>query len=102
LLVPLNFFIFSSLKERGLTPTALASRLLVIFVQSVFVAVICRPGATEGSSLLSRALLKHHLFAWTRIPQLAILTFLWVGATLFIRALRLHSPVANGFFWTLI
>src|SRR5207245_10639275 len=72
------------------------------FVQSVFVAVVCRPGATEGSSLVSRALLNQHLFAWTKIPQLALLTFVCSGATLFIRALRLHSPVENGFFWTLL
>jgi len=102
LLVPLNFLIFSSLKERGLTPTAVGSRLLVIFVQSVFVAVVCRPGATEGSSLLSRALLNPHLFAWTKIPQLALLTFVCAGATLFIRALRLHSPMENGFLWSLL
>jgi diguanylate cyclase (GGDEF)-like protein len=52
--------------------------------------------------LVSRALLNQHLFAWTKIPQLALLTFVCSGATLFIRALRLHSPVENGFFWTLL
>ncbi len=102
LLVPLNFLILSSLKERGLTLPSLVSPLLLMFVQSVFVAVMCRPGAAEGSNFLGHVVLNQRLFAWTKIPQLALLTFVCAGATLFIRALRLRSPVEKGFFWSLL
>ena len=42
-LVPLNFIVTPLLRERGLGIPAITPRVLLLFLESVFVAVICRP-----------------------------------------------------------
>jgi len=102
LLLPLNFLLLAFLQERGLTLPQVASRLLLIFFQSVLVAVLCRPARAGVPDLLSHPLLSRHLFSWTKIPLLALLAFLGACTALLIRSLRLHKPVESGFLWALI
>src|SRR5579885_1052402 len=58
LLIPLNFIFFSLWRERGFVAPALASRLLLLVLESVVVAVLCRPGETMGPNLLRINFLK--------------------------------------------
>jgi hypothetical protein len=51
-LLPLNFVLLSFIRERGLGIPTLASRLAVLFFESVFVAVICRAGEVTGPGFL--------------------------------------------------
>ena len=101
LLVPVNFMAFAWIRERGLAVPAVASRLALLFFESVFVAVICRPGETTGPAFLRAAFLDRHMFLWTRIPQPALLAFAVASAALLIRFLLYHKPVDSGLLWSL-
>jgi len=100
-LLPLNFIILSLIPERGVALPAIASRLGLLFFESVFVAVICRPGETTGPAFLHRAFLGQRLFAWNRIPQLALLAFAAALAILLIRFLLFRKAVESGLLWSL-
>jgi diguanylate cyclase (GGDEF)-like protein len=101
-LLPLNFLLFSLLPERGLGLPAVIPRLLAIFMESVFVAVLCRPEQTNSFSFLHHALLKTQWFSWTAMPQLSVLSFLVTAVLLFIRLLEHRKAVESGLFWALI
>lgn len=101
LLVPINFVAFAWIRERGLAVPAVVSRLALVFFESVFVAVICRPGETTGPPILRAALVDRHLFLWTRIPQPALLAFALASAALLIRFLLYRKPVDSGLLWSL-
>ena len=45
-LLPLNFILLSLMRERGLGIPAITPRLVLLFLESVFVAILCRPGET--------------------------------------------------------
>ena len=101
-LVPLNLLFLGWARERGLSAPIVASRLLSIFLQSVFVAVLCRPGQTSGFALFEYSPLNPRWFSWTHIPQPSLLAFLLAGIFLLIRSFEISKPVESGFFWTLI
>ena len=100
-LLPLNFMAISLARERGVTVSAAAPRLMLIFLQSVFVAVICRPGVSSSPKILHAALLGENLFRWTRIPQPALLLFVIALAALLGRFLLYGKAVDCGLFWSL-
>ncbi|HEY1272825.1 MAG TPA: GGDEF domain-containing protein [Terriglobales bacterium] len=100
ILLPLNFVALSFIKERGFTAGAVGARLLFVFLQSVLVAVLCRP--ENSTHFLHVALLNAHWFAWTKIPQLGLLAFLLGSGILCGRALLQRKPVESGFAWSLI
>ena len=102
ILVPLNFVLLSLLRERGFTAPAVGFRLLLLFVQSVFVALMCRPDHAAGTHLLNLALLNRKWFSWSRIPQLGLLFFAAALCVIAIRFLRFRKPVESGFFWSLL
>ena len=99
-LLPLNFMMVSLMRERGLTIPAITPRLALLFLESVFVAILCRPGETTGPALL-HAPLNHSLFDWTRVPHLALLAFAVALAVLLIRFLLYRKPVESGLLWSL-
>lgn len=101
LLLPVNFVIFSMTAERGLIVPALASRLGLLFLESVFVAVICRPGETSSPGFMRATLLNARLFEWTKIPQLALLACAAGFGVLLVRFLLYHKPIENGLIWSL-
>jgi diguanylate cyclase (GGDEF)-like protein len=100
-LVPLNFIVTPLLRERGLGIPAITPRVLLLFLESVFVAVICRPGEKTSPALLHAAFLDRSLFHWTKIPQLALLAFVAAFAVLLIRLLLHHKPLESGLLWAL-
>jgi diguanylate cyclase (GGDEF)-like protein len=101
LVLPINFLLFSIAPDRGFAVGALASRLGLLFCESVFVAVICAPGQTSGPGFVRATLLNTHLFEWTKIPQPAALAFVLVLGTLAVRFLLYGKPVENGLLWSL-
>lgn len=99
-LLPLNFAAFSLLRERGLAFPAVASRLGLLFVESVFVAVICRPGET-GPWFLRSAIFGRQFLPGLRVPHLAVLAFAVAFTILLIRFLLYRKPVEHGLLWSL-
>ena len=101
LLVPLNFIVTPLLRERGLGIPAITPRVLLLFLESVFVAVICRPGEKTSPAFLHAALLDRSWFHWTKIPQLALLAFAAAFVVLLARLLLYHKPLESGLLWAL-
>jgi diguanylate cyclase (GGDEF)-like protein len=101
-LVPLNFVLLAVARERGFTIAVAVPRLAFLFVESVFVAVICRPVPASGSHLFHGAIFGRSWSAWTPIPQISLLVFLAVLVFLVTRAASRPKPVENGFAWALL
>jgi len=101
LLVPVNFIIFSVSRERGLAIAAMASPLGLFFLESVFVAVLCRPGEATSPWFLQAPFLNQHWFRWTAIPQLAWLAFSAAFLVLLVRLLLYRKPTESGMLWSL-
>ena len=101
-LLPLNFILFSQMRERGLTMPAIAPRLGLLFVESVCVAVLCRPEATASPAVSHLALFPLAWFGWTPVPQPALLMFAAAGALLLARFTLYRKPVESGMMWSLV
>jgi diguanylate cyclase (GGDEF)-like protein len=101
-LLPLNFLAFSFVKERGFTAPAMASRLSLIFVQAVFVALVCRPDHASGSSIFLSTWLNPRWFSWTALPQLSLLAYAIAGIMLLLRFSISHKPIEIGSLWALL
>jgi diguanylate cyclase (GGDEF)-like protein len=101
LLLPINLVLFSLARERGWAVPAITSRLALLFFESVFAALICRPGTTTSPWFLHAALLKHDLLSWTPIPQLALLAFAVSCSVLLIQFVMRPKPLESGLLWSL-
>ncbi len=101
LLLPVNFIVLSFVHERALAVSAIASRLALLLFESVFVAIVGRPGETTSPAFLRLAFLNRDLFHWTRIPQLALLAFAIAFGVLLFRFLLHRKPVESGLLWSL-
>jgi len=101
LLLPVNFIIFSGGRERGFAAAAMVRPIGLLFLESVFVAVFARPGATTSPVIFRVAFLDKHLFQWTRIPQPALLAFGLACGLLLIRFLLYRKPLEVGLLWSL-
>jgi diguanylate cyclase (GGDEF)-like protein len=102
LLIPLNFLAFSFIQEKGFTPPAVASRLLLILLQAIFVAIVSRPGQTSVARVLEPAIVNQHWLAWTRVPQPTMLAFAAGLVVLVMRFARTGKPLESGVFWSLL
>jgi len=101
LLIPINVIVFSLAAERGLIVSALPPRFVLLFLEAVFVAVICRPGETASPVLVHFTLVNARLATWTKIPQTALLVFVVATAILAAQFLLHHRPVEHGLLWSL-
>jgi diguanylate cyclase (GGDEF)-like protein len=101
LLLPVNLVLFSQARERGWSVPAITSRLALLFFESVFVALICRPGATVSPWFIHAGILKRSLFSWTPIPQLALLAFAVGFVVLLVRFVMHAKPLESGLLWSL-
>lgn len=100
-LLPLNFIAVAFDRDWRPSVVSAVPRLLWLFFQSVFVALICRPGTTSAPAIFHTAIVSQQLFRWTRIPQPAWLTFLVVLAVLLARFFLAYKPSDAGLFWSL-
>jgi GGDEF domain-containing protein len=96
LLLPLNFVLLSFEQEKGFTFSNVAPAGLLLFVQSVFVAVLCRP---EPLAAAQHAL--RHPQAAGPLPFATMLAFAAAAVVLLIRFLLFHKPAENGLLWAL-
>jgi GGDEF domain-containing protein len=101
-LIPLNFALLALARERGFTFAAAVPRLALLFFESVFVAVICRPEPLAGPGLFHGALLNRGWFRWTEIPQISLLMFVVVFTGLLVHAFTHRKPLESGFVWALL
>jgi diguanylate cyclase (GGDEF)-like protein len=99
-LLPLNFIAFSVYRERGLVLPAILPRIALLFFESVFVAVVCRPGEVVGPVLLHSRFLGR--MSWTPLPALPLLAFLAALAVLFVRLVLYRKPTESGLLWALL
>jgi diguanylate cyclase (GGDEF)-like protein len=91
-LIPINFAVLSFARERGFVLQDIARRLGVLFFESAFVAVICRPGyGAQGSPHNVHPGMEHSVL-WVYIA---------VFGVLLIRLLFYHKPLENGLLWSL-
>lgn len=100
-LLPLNFALLAITQERGFTLSTVAPRLLVLFVESVFVAMLCRPQPAVGSSMFHGALLDRAWFSWSSIPQISWLAFGVTMGTLVALYVTHHKAFESSFAWAL-
>ncbi len=98
LLVPLNFILLSFFPERGSQGRSLFWFLVLLFFESVFVAVVSRPEQPAPGFLHFSPLAAVH----SRVPQPALLAFLLGLIFLFVRIVRFQKPTIVGMFWSLI
>jgi diguanylate cyclase (GGDEF)-like protein len=101
-LLPLNFALLALAPERGFIFPAVVLRLVVLFCQSVFVAVICRPLPAVGSRLFRGSWLNPAWFSGTRIPQVSWLAFALTLSLLLVQFLRSQKPVESCSAWALL
>ena len=99
--VPVNFVWIALAKEQGIdVPTAIP-KLVLLLVQSVFVAVICRPSPAPGSALFHGAILDRAWFSWSKIPQVGLLVFLIAVGILLVRGWQRSRPIESGLLWAM-
>ena len=95
-LVPLDFVLIAWMHESGFTVSATAPVGLMLFVQSVIVAVLCR--AAEG---LPSPAVHVHRAATFSLPSYALLAFVAAGIVLLTRLLFTREPVDSALLWSL-
>jgi diguanylate cyclase (GGDEF)-like protein len=96
-LVPLNFVLIALMSERGFTVASTAPMGLLMFIQAVVVAALCR--AAEGSASVSSRL--HHVPAVVSLSGSALVAFSVGGIFLLMRFLLTRKPADNAMFWSL-
>src|SRR5882672_7919706 len=96
LLLPLNFVLLSFQQEKGFTFSSIAPAGLLLFVESVIVAVLCRP---EPSDATQHAL--RHAIASAPLPFATLLAFSAATIVLLTRFMLFHKPAESGLFWAL-
>ena len=92
LLIPLNFIVFALARERGFVIVGIAPRVGLLFLESVVVAVLCRPENTVSSSRPSMG----------EIPIWMLLTFVLAIALFLRRFLQTRKPIEPGFAWSTV
>jgi diguanylate cyclase (GGDEF)-like protein len=93
LLLPLNFAVLSLRKEKGFTLPTVAPAAGLLFLESVIVAVICRPGPLAAAP---RA-----LHAAAPLPFATLLAIAATAILLLIRFALHHKPAESGLLWAL-
>lgn len=101
ILVPVNFALFSASRERGLNASSSLTRVCLLFLESTFVALLCRPGESS-STFFHPALLGKHWQHWTGIPSLGAVVSLAVIAFLLAQLWLYRKPVDGGLLWSII
>ncbi len=96
-LVPLNFVGISLMRERGFRSSGTAAVLMVLFIQSVVVGVLC--SSSQGLPGAAHAL--HHAATAPALPNYALGVAAAAAAVLLARFLYSGRPVESGLLWSL-
>lgn len=95
LMVPMNFVLIALMHERGFTVASLAPVILLLFVESVIVAVLYN---TSGLPVPSHP---HQLVAKTFLPGYTLTAFASAGLFLLGRFFFTRKPVDSALLWSL-
>ena len=98
LLMPVNFVLLSFAKEKGFVSSSMFPAGLLLFVQSVVVAVLCRP---ESESLKAATRIPRHALLPSPLPFAILLGFAAAAVILLTRFLLFHKPAESGLLWAL-
>ncbi len=93
LLIPLNFIVFASMRERGLIVAGIAPRFGLLFLESVVFAVLCRPENSPADP-------RHPSSA--AIPLWILLSFAAAIAGFVRRFFQTRKPIEPGFAWCVV
>jgi diguanylate cyclase (GGDEF)-like protein len=91
LLVPLNFIVFATMRERGLIVAGIAPRFGLLFLESIFFAVLCRPENSPANP---------HPAGAAAIPLWILLSFVAAMAVFIRRFFQTRKPIEPGFVWS--
>ena len=91
LLIPLNFIVFASLRERGLVIAGIAPRFGLLFLESVIFAVLCRPENSPAGPVHPGE---------AAIPLWILLSFVVATAVFVRRFFQTRKPIEPGFAWS--
>jgi diguanylate cyclase (GGDEF)-like protein len=91
LLVPLNFVVFAVMRERGLIVAGIAPRFVVLLIESVVFAILCRPENTNAHP--------HHPND-SAIPLWILFSFVIALAVFVRRFFQTRKPIEPGFAWS--
>jgi len=91
LLIPLNFIVFASMRERGLIFAGIAPRFGLLLLESVVFAVLCRP---------ENSLSDPHHPSSAAIPPWILLSFAAAIAVFVRRFFQTRKPIEPGFAWS--
>ena len=100
-LLAADFLWLAVTDEFGFSIPAFTPRIGVLFLESVFVAVICRPEATWGSALFRAEWLPQTWFSWTRLSQPDWFAFAFAYAFLVVRCAISRKQIDAGSAWAL-
>ncbi len=90
-LIPLNYIALALMRERGLTIAGIAPRFGMLFLQSVVVAVLCRPENSAAVAAASNAL-----------PWWVLVSFAAAIAVLILHFFQTRKLIETGFLWSLV
>lgn len=99
-LIPLNFIFVAFVRERGFAIPGIASRTALLFFESVFVAVICRPGERTAPAIIDHPIFGPGRFHWTPLPQPGLIVFGIAFGVLLVRFLIYRKPLESGLLWS--
>ena len=91
LLIPLNFIVFASMRERGLVIAGIAPRFGLLFLESIIFAVLCRPENSPARPLHAGD---------PAIPLWILLSFVAATAVFVRRFFQTRKPIEPGFAWS--
>jgi GGDEF domain-containing protein len=94
-LVPLNFLLIAVMSERGFSVSSLAPVGLLLFVETVAVAVLCRGQVAGAPPRL------HRVPPANFLPDYAWMAFALVGIFLLARTLFTRKPADSALLWSL-
>ncbi|MGH9513879.1 MAG: diguanylate cyclase [Terriglobales bacterium] len=98
-LIPLNLIFASLIRERGLALPSLAPHIGVLFFESVFVAMICRPGQLSGPAMIHHPIIRSAGSHFTTLPQLSEIAFVTALIVLLVRFFLYRKPLESGLLW---
>lgn len=96
-LVPLDFVLITGMRERGFTAESLNPAGLVLFIEFVVVAALCR-GAERASVASAKTA---HPATTLPLPDYAILIFTAAAFFLLVKFLLTRKPTDSALLWTL-
>jgi diguanylate cyclase (GGDEF)-like protein len=94
-LLPINFILISFQQERGFILPTLAPAATLLFLESVIVAVLCRPGASVAGSRI------HHAIALAPLPLATLIAGSIAACILLLRYWLFRKPAESGLLWAL-